>query len=120
MLTDNSNCSAYSGYEDFIDFQIDPAKLRPPICPIKGCSTRPITISYGKSTKPFCPTHGIRLHSNTFVYWNGEDRKDRARLRNFRVRPDLAQKIALDFVEKAESHCLGYENSEDALTWNVL
>jgi hypothetical protein len=70
--------------------------------------------------KQFCPTHGIRLHSNTFVYWNGEKRKDDARLRNFRILPELARKIALPSGGKAESHRLGYEMSEDALTWNVF
>src|SRR6202158_282725 len=123
MLTDSSDCSQYFGYEDFKDFNGDPAKFQyPDVCPIKTCSTRSVPISHGKSELPFCPTHGIRLHSNTFVYWNGEGQKqkDDARLRNFRIRQDIARKIALGSVEKAESHRLGYENSEDALTWNVF
>jgi hypothetical protein len=70
--------------------------------------------------RPFCPKHGIRLHSNTFVYWNGIDHQDEARLRNFRVRADLAREIALGSGQKAESHRLGYEMSEDALSWNVF
>lgn len=121
MPADSSDCFQYFGYKDFKDFEVDPTKLQyPAVCPIRTCSTRTVTISYGKSKQPFCPTHGIRLHSNTFAYWNGEEHKDDARLRNFRIRPDLARAIALHSVGKAESYRLGYEMSEDALTWNVF
>ena len=117
---ETSDCLQHFGYEDFDRSRIE---LRyPTACPIKtGCSTKLVNIPYGKGTRSFCPTHGIRLHSNTFVYWNGIDRQDDARLRNFRFRSDdLARKIALKSVEKAESHRLGYEMSEDALSWNVF
>jgi hypothetical protein len=117
MPTDSSDCLEHFGYKDF---EVDSARLQPAVCPIRACSTRPVTISYGKSKKPFCPKHGIRLHSNTFVYWNGAEHKDDAQLRNFHIRPDLAREIALHSVGKAESHRLGYEMSEDALTWNVF
>src|ERR1700680_3629671 len=106
MRTESSDCIQHFGYQDFKDFKtfdVDPAKLRLRACPIKDCSTNPVSISYRKSTKLFCPTHGIRLHSNTFVYWNGEEQKDQARLRNFRIRPDLACDIALRSVGKADS-----------------
>ncbi|HEV2174665.1 MAG TPA: hypothetical protein VGR71_13905, partial [Nitrospira sp.] len=43
-----------------------------------------------------------------------------ARLQNFIVRFDLATKVALGSKLKAESHRLGYEMSEDALSWNVF
>lgn len=89
-------------------------------CPIRDCSTALAKIGHGGKTQPFCPTHGIRLHSDTFVYWNGKERENEARLRNFRVRPDFAREIALGSVEKAESHRLGHEMSEDALSWNVF
>ena len=69
---------------------------------------------------PWCPEHGIRLHSNTFVYWNGDGLEDDARLRNFIVEPDLVRAIALRKGMKAEAHRLGYEMSEDALSWNVF
>jgi len=123
VLIDSSDSSEYFGYESFRDFKSDPEMLRyPNACPIRSCITTPVLIPFGKSNKPFCSTHGIRLHSNTFVYWNGDGRKEKnkARLRNFRIRPDLAEKIALNSVGKAETHRLGYENSEDALTWNVF
>src|SRR5205807_344831 len=61
-----------------------------------------------------------RLHSNTFVYWNGDGLEGDARLRNFIVEPDLVRAIALRKGMKAESHRLGYEMSEDALSWNVF
>ncbi|MBX7133938.1 MAG: hypothetical protein K1X67_14795 [Fimbriimonadaceae bacterium] len=69
---------------------------------------------------PWCPDHGIRLHSGTFVYWNGRGRENEAQLRNFIVRPDLVRELALPKGMKAESHRLGYEMSEDALSWNVF
>jgi hypothetical protein len=115
---DSSDCFEHFGYKDF---DVDPRRMQDAaVCPIRTCSARLVTVSYGKAKRPFCPTHGIRLHSNTFVYWNGEERKDEARLRNFRLRPDLAREIALHSVGKAESYRLGYEMSEDALTWNAF
>jgi hypothetical protein len=68
--------------------------------------------SYGDKNKsdrtlPWCPEHGIRLHSNTFAYWNGPGRFDEARLRNFIVGHDLVRAIALPKGMKAEAHRLG-------------
>jgi hypothetical protein len=60
------------------------------------------------------------LHARTFAYWNGPGREDEARLRNFMVRPELARATALGKGMKAESHRLGNEMSEDALSWNVF
>jgi hypothetical protein len=71
-------------------------------------------------TLPWCPEHGIRIHSNTFVYWNGPGRDEEARLRNFIVRHDLVRAVALPKGMKVEAHRLGYEMSEDALSWNVF
>lgn len=64
------------------------------------------------------PDHGIRLHSRTFVYWNGPDRNDEARLRNFIVGHDLVRTIALPKGMKVEAHRLAI--CEDALSWNVF
>ena len=97
-------------------------------CPVRDCSTTLAAIPYGKGldrnrnprTKPWCPEHGIRLHTGTFVYWNGSGTKDASRLRNFIAQQDLAKEIALKSGGKAESHRLGYEMSEDALSWNVF
>jgi hypothetical protein len=127
MPLETSDCLRHFGHPDF-----DPARLgeHPPRCPVRGCSVAPVKLPYGKQqdregkhkerTMPWCPEHGIRLHSDTFVYWNGRGLEDKARLRNFIVRPDLVRAIALRKGMKAESHRLGYEMSEDALTWNVF
>ena len=40
--------------------------------------------------------------------------------RNFPICAELAAEIALKSKHKAESHRLGHETSEDALTWNVF
>jgi hypothetical protein len=113
-----SDCFQHFGYKDFALDRVQPDY--PAGCPIANCSTALVKIPDSRGERPFCPTHGIRLHSKTFVYWNGVEHQHEARLRNFRIRPDLACKIALESVEKAESHRLGYEMSEDALSWNVF
>src|SRR4051794_35276128 len=105
------------GHADF-----DPSRLKDAgvQCPIRNCSAILEDIPFRKATVPWCPAHGIRLHANTFVYWNGAQRTDEARLRNFIVRDDLVRRIALGKGMKAESYRLGYEMSEDALSWNVF
>lgn len=113
-----SSCFQHFGFEDF---ELERLKAQSPaVCPIAACSTALINIQDSRGLRPFCPTHGLRLHSNTFVYWNGIEQQNEARLRNFQIRSDLARKIALGSVAKAEKHRLGYEMSEDALTWNVF
>jgi hypothetical protein len=90
------------------------------ICPVMGCSEK--TESGGKF--PICRRHGLEIHKSTFVYYNGNSREDkkRARLRNLLLfgGEDFVTKQILDTGHKAESHRLGYENSEDALTWNIF
>ena len=113
-----SSCFQHFGFEDFALARVKAQHLD--VCPIKTCSTTLTKVRFGKGERPFCPTHGLRLHSNTFVYWNGIEKQNEARLRNFQIRPDLAREIALGSVAKAESHRLGHEMSEDALTWNVF
>jgi hypothetical protein len=111
------------GSDDF-----DPARLLDknwPQCPVQGCSATLLRVPYGSRnrsdrTLPWCPEHRIRLHSDTFVYWNGPNQRDDARLRNFIVRHDLVRAIALPKGMKAEAHRLGFEMSEDALSWNVF
>lgn len=118
VSADTSHCFKYFGHEDFDLTRVQTAY--PDICPVKGCETPTTWVTDNRGERRYCATHGIRLHSNTFVYWNGEGRKNDARLRNFPIRPDIAREVALNSVEKAESHRLGYEMSEDALTWNVF
>jgi hypothetical protein len=108
------------------NFDPDRAVQWPPSqCPVRGCSADLVPVLFGKTKKgprylQYCPEHALRLHTRTFAYWNGTGREDEARLRNFIVRPTLAHSIALGKGMKAESHRLGYEMSEDALSWNVF
>lgn len=118
MANESSDCHVPFGHGDFDLAGFDP--LSPGYCPIRGCSTELIQVPYNKRNMSWCPEHGVRLHLGTFVYWNGQGLEDEARLRNFIVRPDLVRAIALPKGMKAESHRLGYEMSEDALSWNVF
>ena len=113
--------SVYPRYFTCEDFDLARVRARnPTMCPISSCSTELTSVSYRKGQLPFCSMHGIRLHSKTFAYYNLDQNLGDARLRNFIVRPDLAEKVALASQQKAESHRLGYEMSEDALSWNVF
>jgi hypothetical protein len=111
------------------DFDLNRVQTLPFVeCPVADCSAKLIDIPYGRKsdsagnpkTKPWCPDHGIRLHSGTFVYWNGSGTQNSSRLRNFIVERRIGQEVALQTGAKAESHRLGYEMSEDALSWNVF
>lgn len=114
-----SDCTQSFGHKDF-DIGCLEAGY-PAICPVLGCATPPTEVEFGKRTFAVCRVHGIQLReSETFVYWNGAGQERRARLRNFPIQPRLAEAIALGSKAKAESHRLGYEMSEDALTWNVF
>jgi hypothetical protein len=100
------------------------------MCPVRDCSPEPVKVLYGRQedrkgapeehTKFWCPIHGIRLHAGTFVYWNGPGTQEQSQLRNFIVKTALAKDIAMEPGAKAESYRLGYEMSEDALSWNVF
>jgi hypothetical protein len=127
MVITQSDCLSRFGWDDFDHNRLENRswKKKSSQCPVKGCSATLLWIPYGDRrnrdrTKPWCPEHGIRLHSDTFVYWNGPDQNDEARLRNFIVDHDLARAIALPKGMKAEAHRLGFEMSEDALSWNVF
>jgi hypothetical protein len=123
MTHETSDCLRHFAHTDF-----DPVRAgqAPPTqCPVKACSAALVDVWYGEQkdgvrTMPWCPEHGLRLHSKTFVYWNGPGRHDDARLRSFVVSRDLARAVALGKGMKAESQRLGYEMSEDALSWNVF
>lgn len=93
-------------------------------CPILGCSEILDSVLYSRSDRPFCKRHGIRLHpgSRTFVYFNGDSREERAfaALRNVITgKKEFKEKI-LRSRYKAETHRIGFESSEDALSWNVF
>lgn len=114
----SSDCYQTFGYDDFDHDRVKEKVLSG--CPVKSCGTPLAIVNYGESQLPYCPKHALRFHSNTFVYWNGSGRFKEAQLRNFPIQKDLAQKVALNSDKKAETHRLGYEMSEDALTWNVF
>lgn len=123
MVSETSDCLSRFGYADF---DMERALENPPTrCPVRGCSAQLLQAPFGKTKDgprflPWCPAHGLRLHTGTFAYWNGPGRESEARLRNFMARPTLAESIALAPGMKVESHRLGYEMSEDAVSWNVF
>jgi hypothetical protein len=89
------------------------------LCPIKNCNVSPE--SNGKFS--ICPRHGLELHKTTYVYYNGNNAEDKkkALLRNILpCEKSFMEKRILGNKQKAESYRLGYENSEDALTWNIF
>ena len=89
-------------------------------CPVRGCTTPLEETRHGTGKIPFCRTHGLRLHANTFVYFNGAGSDFDGRLRNFVIQREAASRVALAKGKKVESHRLGYEMSEDALSWNIF
>jgi hypothetical protein len=63
-----------------------------------------------------CPKHGIRCHlSGKNATYSYQDVR-----RNIIASPDLFANRIVGHPFKYESHRLGSENSEDALTWNVF
>jgi hypothetical protein len=113
-----SDCLRHFGWKDFDLARVDKKSRK---CPVQGCSAKLLGVPYRNKTLPWCPAHAIRLHSDTFVYWNEPNARDEdARLRNFIVRPDLVSATALPNGKKVEAHRLGFEMSEDALSWNVF
>jgi len=115
-----SDCVESYTYHDFDVGQI-------PQCPIKGCTNEQLTTApYRKIELPYCVRHGIRIHKNsqTFVYFNGDREEDhiKARLRNFifHNHKKYVEKHVLQGRTKVETWQLGYENSEDAVSWNVF
>jgi hypothetical protein len=79
-------------------------------CPVGSCKK---TLETGKGM-PSCPDHEIKISSKSFVYKNP--------LHNIRFERDYFERAILNNENqlKAETHRLGNENSEDALTWNVF
>jgi hypothetical protein len=98
-------------------------------CPIKNCPVKiqqhrtPFRRYKGKMIYlPFCPEHGIRVHSNTFVYYNGPSKEDllTSTKRNLIFNAEYYVANFLDKSSKVESSRLCYESSEDAVTYNVF
>jgi hypothetical protein len=81
-------------------------------CPVRGCHATLQSPASGKRFPLRCPVDEIKIHAKTFGYFDT--------LRNIRFEREFFQRNILDNPSKAETHRLGYENSEDALTWNVF
>jgi hypothetical protein len=82
------------------------------VCPVRGCTAVLERPSNGKAYPLHCPDHKIKIHSRTFGYADP--------LRNIRFERAYFERNIRGNPHKAETHRLGYENSEDALTWNVF
>ncbi len=93
-------------------------------CPVSGCVASLGKVDSQWGEMPYCPVHRIRIHagSRTFVYYNGRDKTSmrNAALRNILFERDYFKEHILGNEAKAETHRICYENSEDALTWNVF
>ena len=103
-------------------------KLGKDQCPVKNCTidVKRYSVPYNQKTKvPFCPEHGIRIHTNGFVYYNGPSPEDLelSVRRNLMFHGDFYVNHFLGHNNrgnKIESGRLCYENSEDAVTYNVF
>jgi len=98
-------------------------------CPVKNCEVNihrykvPFHKFKGKMRYlPFCPEHGIRIHNSGFVYYNGPLREDliTATKRNLMFHNDYYAANFFNKGNKMESGRLCYENSEDAISYNVF
>lgn len=88
-------------------------------CPIIDCNKKPML--HNKFL--ICIKHGLIIHRSTYVYYNGDspEQKKKACLRNLLpFGRDFAFNHILANPYKAESYRLGFEKSEDALTWNIF
>jgi hypothetical protein len=98
-------------------------------CPVKNCGVNinrhkaPFQRYKGKMRNlPFCPEHGIRIHKNCFVYYNGSSKSDLTTSikRNLMFHSDYYSANFLEKGNKMESGRLCYESSEDAVSYNVF
>jgi len=71
---------------------------------------------------PFCPEHGLRIHTNGFVYYNGpfDSNLLTATKRNLLFNGEYYIANFFKKGNKMESGRLCYENSEDAVSYNVF
>jgi len=81
-------------------------------CPVRGCHATLQSSGDGKTFPLRCPDHEIKIHTKTFGYGDP--------LRNILFERNYFNQNIRNNPNKSETHRLGYENSEDALTWNVF
>ena len=123
---DTSTCTISFFRNDLQRTRLQPEQVK---CPVKNCAVNsqphkaPFRRREGKMLYlPFCPEHGIRIHKTSFVYYNGRSPHDliTATKRNLMFHAQYCIDNFLNKSNKAESHRLCYESSEDALTFNVF
>jgi len=87
-----------------------PERIR---CFVRGCKEMLRPPKRSGFDGEVCPDHGIRCHSSgTYSYIDVR--------RNIIVDADMVAERVMGHPFKYESNRLGYEKSEDALTWNVF
>lgn len=98
-------------------------------CPVKNCeiNINSYKVPFQKYKGmmrylPFCPEHGIRIHKHGFVYYNGPSINDlvTATKRNLMFYSNYYVANFFTKGTKMESGRLCYENSEDAVSYNVF
>ncbi len=82
-------------------------------CYVRGCKHWVLPPKRKKGTGEVCPEHGIYCHK-TGTYRYAEPQ------RNIIARPDFFREHIVGHEFKYESHRLGQECSEDAVSWNVF
>lgn len=115
-----SSCSI-----SFFRNDLQATKLQQGKCPVKNCSVNVnnYMVNFQKWLVPFCPEHGIRIHRTSgFVYYNGTAQTDSilSTKRNLMFHGDYYIANFFKKGNKIESGRLCYENSEDAVSYNVF
>lgn len=83
-------------------------------CPVKGCSRKVERqrISFKKEQKYQCPVHNIYISKSTFEYESENDNL---------LWTDTADRLLYNEILKVKRESrIARDNSEDALTWNVM
>ncbi|MCX5709672.1 MAG: hypothetical protein NT088_02960 [Candidatus Omnitrophica bacterium] len=121
----NSSCTV-----SFFRNDLQATRLWQGKCPVKNCSVdinkyqAPFQKHKDKMRYlPFCPEHGIRVHRQSgFVYYNGFSSDDLSvsTKRNLMFNSGYYIENFLKKSNKMESTRLCYENSEDAVSYNVF
>lgn len=101
------------GIHDLVIKQPTPDRTLVP-CYVRGCG-EVLTVPSRKKRGSYCPAHGIKCFARIVPTYAYLDASQNIIVDRFEFRTKL-----LGHPFKFESHRLGYERSEDALTWNVF
>lgn len=115
-----SNCT-----DSFLACDLDSNQLARGACPVKGCTNdinAQLAYYNKKHSLPFCSIHGLRIHRNTFVYYNGNSpaQREMAFKRNIAFNWHFFHAHFIQNTKKVGGHRLSWENSEDAVSYNVF